>query len=64
MQRVHMNTSALLVICIRELRAAYDEAVQEHGTGSMQADAIADALQWMTDWFDGYTRVDTAQQRG
>ena len=58
-----MNTSTILRQCMHELRAAYDEAVQEYGVGSMQADAISDALQWMTDWFDGYTRVDTASQR-
>lgn len=59
-----MNTSAILRHVMSELRAAHDEAVYEYGRGSQQADAIADALLWMSDWLNAYTRVTTARQRG
>lgn len=57
-----MNTATILRQVMHELRAAYEEARMEYGAGSVQAEHIADALAWMSAWFDVYVNVDTASR--
>lgn len=49
-----MNTATLLREAMHQLKAAHAEAVLEYGALSEQADAIADAVFWMSEWMQRY----------
>jgi hypothetical protein len=57
-----MNTSTLLRQAIHTLEAAHEEAQQEYGYDSVQAELVAEACIWLRDWMRHYTALRTGDE--